>query len=171
MRLTGFWLLCVQLSVLALSAATLGLIVGRYLVPRRGTDPAEPRPAAAAATAGTGPEDGDPTDSSQMDLEPALASLEQRLLTSESEVEELHRALAQVADRKDAEIGRLESGAIRALDTVMESHQHHMAALQRQLDAATARLRAFEQVVEAEQLRKPRPRQELATQGALDPLT
>ncbi len=143
----GFAYLLGEVAFLALGAAVLGLLCGRYLWPRHIVDtPHIPPP---------------PPLSAMSDLEPALSSLEQRLRASESEVDDLRMAVAQVADHKDAEMGRLESGAIRALDSVILTHREQIDALQDQLEAATAAAREHAEVLEAERLLNQRLRSAL----------
>lgn len=127
--LTGLPYLFAQVALLAVGAAILGLLGGRYLWAgrqrERVSDPGRPGAAIASDTSPAAP----------ADLEPALSGLEQRLRASESEVEDLRQAMSQIADRKDTEMGRLESGAIRALDTVILTHQEQIAALEARLEA------------------------------------
>lgn len=140
----GFPYLLGEVAVLAIAAAVLGLLCGRFLWPRRVVEPAyAPTPPPLAAN---------------QDLEPALSGLEQRLRASESEVDELRLAVAQVADRKDTEMGRLESGAIRALDSVIMTHREQIDALQGQLEAATAAAYEHAEVLAAERLLNQRLR-------------
>jgi len=147
----GFSYLLGEVALLAIAAAVLGLLCGRFLWPRRVVEPAytSPPPPLAAAR------DLEPALSG---LEPALSGLEQRLRASESEVDELRLAVAQVADRKDTEMGRLESGAIRALDSVILTHREQIDALQDQLEAATAAAHEHAEVLAAERLLNQRLR-------------
>lgn len=151
--MTGFAYLFTQVAALAAVSALVGLLVGRYLLPR-------PTGSVAARSGGNlTPAGGIPTlpltpahglDSG--DLEPALSKLERRLRTSEAEVDDLRRAVAQVSDHKDAEMGRIEVGAIRALDSVISAHQQQLSELQSQLDLATRTAREQEERFEAERL-------------------
>jgi chromosome segregation ATPase len=147
--MNGFAYLLTQVATLAVGAAILGLLAGRYLWPRRVVEGA---PSAPSTT--TPP---------PSDLEPALVNLEERLRASESEVLELRRAVSEVSDQKDVEMGRLESGAIRALDSVITTHQQQLASLRDQLDAATETAREHEERLEAERLLSERLRTVLAT--------
>ncbi|MFZ0161692.1 MAG: hypothetical protein WAL50_21900 [Kineosporiaceae bacterium] len=140
----GFSYLLGEVAVLAIAAAVLGLLCGRFLWPRRVVEPAYAQPP--------------PPLSATQDLEPALSGLEQRLRASESEVDQLRLAVAQVADHKDAEMGRLESGAIRALDSVILTHREQIDALQDQLEAATAAAHEHAEVLAAERLLNQRLR-------------
>jgi chromosome segregation ATPase len=134
----GFFYLLAQTALLLIAAAVLGLLIGRFLWPRHPAAAvlAEPQPLTGA--------------------EPALAHLEQRLATSEAEVENLRVAVTTIEDRKEAEMGRLESGAIEALDSLIATHQRRQSALETQLQTAKATARYQERELEAERRRSLR---------------
>lgn len=89
-----FTRLVIQVAVLGLTTGVLGFLCGRYLWPRRST-PASAPPAAAPRSD---------------DLGPALAELEKRLRSSESQVEQLRRAVAQLPDDRPARPGATPGG-------------------------------------------------------------
>ncbi|MFN8081488.1 MAG: hypothetical protein U0Q19_18185 [Kineosporiaceae bacterium] len=151
--MTGFAYLFTQVAALAAVSALVGLLVGRYLLPRHPGSVTvhpggSPTPAAGIPTSPPTPAHGLDSD----DLEPALSKLERRLRTSEAQVDDLRRAVAQVSDHKDAEMGRIEVGAIRALDSVISTHQQQLNELQSQLNLATRTAREQEERFEAERL-------------------
>jgi hypothetical protein len=133
----GFFYLLAQTALLLIAAAVLGVLIGRFLWPRRPVAP----PAELRALIGA---------------EPALAHLEQRLATSEAEVQDLRVAVTTIEDRKEAEMGRLESGAIEALDSLIATHQKRQLALETQLQAAKSAARYQERELEAERRRSLR---------------
>ena len=153
--MTGFAYLFTQVAALAALSALVGLLVGRHLLPRRRSSARPPAPQEAptsdvgtSRSSGLTPAHGLDTDY----LEPALSKLERRLRASEAEVDDLRRAVAQVSDHKDAEMGRIEVGAIRALDSVISTHQQQLNELQSQLETATRTAREQEERFEAERL-------------------
>jgi uncharacterized protein (DUF3084 family) len=198
--LDGFGFVFGQVAVLLLAGVTLGLLVGRYLLPRsaRGGTAGPP-------SAGTRPEAiaTDPSDAleppSHGDVEARLtyvqarfsqsetrrAELETRLVEAQAQLSrattgmaglqgqtvqatsELEHAQAELAhtratlgetrrqlseadaevvrlrlqardlvDSKETEMGRLESGAIAALESTIETHQEQVAQLEERLRAA-----------------------------------
>jgi chromosome segregation ATPase len=89
--------------------------------------------------------------------DPAVADLERRLRSSRAEVVTLQAealrlktAIAAVADSKDAEMGRLESAAIEALDSLIASNQQRMTTLEEETAASAATARRHERDLEEE---------------------
>ncbi len=78
----SFPLLVLPIALLALATGVLGLLCGRYVWPRYVTVEVPPPP----------------TPPPSNDLGPALSDLEERLQISESEVEQLRRAMTHVTD-------------------------------------------------------------------------
>jgi hypothetical protein len=134
----GFFYLLAQTALLLIAATVLGVLIGRFLWPRR-----QVAFQAAAQQPLTG-------------AEPALAHLEHRLATSEAEVQNLRTAVTTIEDRKEAEMGRLESGAIEALDSLIATHQRRQLALEAQIQAAKSSARFQERELEAERRRSLR---------------
>ena len=84
----SFPLLVLQLTLLGLTTGVLGLLCGRYLWPRYVVKQVPAPPSTSAD-----------------DLEPALADLEHRLQASESEMQQVRRAVARASDDKDGSDG------------------------------------------------------------------
>jgi hypothetical protein len=133
--LDGFSYLLAQVALVLILAVVLGVLAGRFLWPRPSSPVRGPN---APTLTGT---------------EPALAHLEQRLAVSEAEVQDLRVAVATIEDRKEAEMGRLESGAIEALDSLIATHQRRMLTLESDLQTATSAARYQERELEAERRR------------------
>jgi predicted RNase H-like nuclease (RuvC/YqgF family) len=79
--------------------------------------------------------------------------LGRRLTASEATVQELRTTVTTITDHKDTEMGRLESRAIQAMDSLIASHQERGHALQARLDTATSQARHQERELEAERRR------------------
>ena len=139
--LGGFFYLLAQVSGLLALTAVIGILIGHFVWSR---------PPAHVDGGGSG------------DGSPALAHLEQRLVTSESEVANLRAAVASIEDTKEAEMGRLESGAIEALDSLIATHQRRLLILESELQTATSTARDHERELEAERRRSLRLQAALA---------
>jgi hypothetical protein len=92
----------------------------------------------------------------------AKAELERQLTDSRTEVEQLRAAASELSDRKDAEMGRLETGAIQALETTIASHTQRVDALRNELDKAQELIRGLEQDLLIERSRSERLQAALA---------
>jgi hypothetical protein len=66
----------------------------------------------------------------------ALQETRRQLGQAHAEVIRLWRNVQELADRKEAEMGRLESGAIAALESTIAAHREQVAKLQEKLRAA-----------------------------------
>jgi tagatose-1,6-bisphosphate aldolase len=77
-----FQVLLLQTLLLAVGSGVIGLLCGRYLWPRCPSTDRRPAPAPM-------PED---------DLEPTIRDIEQRLLASESQVQQLRAAVSHVSE-------------------------------------------------------------------------
>jgi exonuclease VII large subunit len=130
----GLSYLLAQVALLLVLAGILGGLAGRYL--RLAATPAR-RP----WVGGTG------TDT------PTTGELERQLAAAEATAHELRRTVATITDHKDAEMGRLESRAIQAMDSLIASHQERVHALQSHLQTASAEARYHERELEAERRR------------------
>jgi hypothetical protein len=86
----------------------------------------------------------------------ALAAVRRRLAESEAEAARWRAAVVQEADRKDVQMGRLESAAIRALDSAFISWQQRVEVLEEELRNALLQARDGEQQLDVERLRSDR---------------
>lgn len=150
--LDGFGYVPSLVALLVLAAVAIGVVLGRYAWPRRGPYRQDP-PAAAVGPGALG--FGSRARSADTDarLDQALAraaELEARLKGAQSELDETLRQLRQTGAEllrmrlevreleksKEAEMGRLESGAIAALESTMATHREQVAKLEEKLRAA-----------------------------------
>ncbi len=76
--------------------------------------------------------------------------LERELTASQATVQELRTTVTTITDHKDAEMGRLESRAIQAMDSLIASHEERISAVQELLESARAEARSLERDLEAE---------------------
>jgi hypothetical protein len=183
--LDGLGFLLGQIAVLLVLALVIGLLVGRYVFPRRkvvrastarmagvvpgpgpgtvssrpdvgrsGAGPdlgaAGPRTdvgvnADAGASAGAGPEAAtDPAETIStedaaarlVEMEMRLVDTRRRLAETSAELLRMQAKTQAVADEKEAELGRLESGAVAALESTLAQHRERVAGLEIRLQAA-----------------------------------
>jgi predicted RNase H-like nuclease (RuvC/YqgF family) len=78
------------------------------------------------------------------------------LAAAREEAATLRSALARVTDQKDTEIGRLETGAIEAMETTMASSQQRIGELEARLRESTEECRRLEVRLQSEQSRTAR---------------
>jgi hypothetical protein len=162
----GYGLLTVQLAVLLAVGVLLGLLAGRYVWPRRPSARASTAQTSASSAGSAGsvvPYAGLPSASPLPTPEPsAVAQLAHRLASSEAEVVRLRAAVRAVADHKDTEMGRLETGAIEALDALIADHTARVAMMEAEITAATDGERNAVRDLEAERRRTLRLQAALA---------
>lgn len=135
-----------QVALLLLAAMALGVVLGRFAWPRR----PDATPGGAAF-----PGAPDPAELRQ-ELEQAQAQIDQlhrRLATADAEVLRMRAHVQSLADEKETEMGRLESGAIVALESTMQQHQERVAGLEFRLREAEEATRSTERVLDAERRR------------------
>ncbi|MBL8931778.1 MAG: hypothetical protein JNL54_16780 [Kineosporiaceae bacterium] len=145
--MTGFSYLVGQIAVLLLVSLVLGVLAGRFLWPPRGAagtpTPVTPGPGPGASSA---PEDeGEPSENG-----PAVEELVQRLSAMQAGVRSLRQTVTTLSDHKDVELGRVESQALQAMDSLIAGHQRRVAHLQDLLDDARTRSHRDERELEAE---------------------
>lgn len=87
------------------------------------------------------------------DAETRLLEARRRLGEADAELLRMRAHAQALADQKEAEMGRLESGAIAALESTIAAHQEQVNGLEEQLRAATDGTREREQELEAERRR------------------
>lgn len=151
-------------SVPTVRAAAQGV---RATGPIPSPDPSpDPTPDTPRGTPATSPDRSSPgaTDpASPAASDSAVTELEHRLRASRAEVVKLQAealrlkaAVDAVADRKDAEMGRLETAAIEALDSLIASSTKRMTALEEESRLAAAAAREHERDLEEERYRVAR---------------
>lgn len=134
--LDGFAYLFSQVALVLMVGVLLGFVIGRYGRPTR------------RGSAATGP--GSYVEARLVHAQARMTELEARINESESMLRATRRQLGQadvelvrmrmqvqeLEDRKEAEMGRLESGAITALESTMATHREQVAMLEERLRAA-----------------------------------
>lgn len=123
--MSGFFYLLSQIALLLAVFVVLAVLAGHYLWPSR----RYPVPAGSSAQ---------------------VQELERQLTASEATVQELRSTVTTVTDHKDAEMGRLESRAIQAMDSLIASHEERLSAMQELVEAARGEARLQERELEAE---------------------
>lgn len=93
--------------------------------------------------------------------------MRRRLRESQAEVATLRAAIRQVSDRKDAELGRIEAAAIRALDSVLGLRDGQVAELDARLRAALIQLQDRDQQLDDARRRLDRLQGSLAERDEL----
>lgn len=180
------------IAVLLVMTVVIGVVLGRYAWPRRSgrqdtsATPLSPPPraadlvpgvAAAGDSAATRADAGTASGRTQTDAARARAAeLEAKLVESEAtlkqawrqltraevELVRMRRQVREVEDRKDAEMGRLESGAITALESTTAAHQEQTAKLEEKLRAAEAAIEECVRELDFERKRSARLQAALA---------
>jgi hypothetical protein len=144
--MNGVAYLAGQLVVPLVLATLAGVLIGHFAWPRRGLA-AVPRPAAPPATPPAPEPPAAPPDQVPPDADLAAAR---------DEASALRSALARLTDQKDAEIGRLETGAIQAMESTMASSRERIADLERRLQESVDQCRTLEVRLQSEQGRTAR---------------
>lgn len=149
-----------QLAIALLAAMALGVALGRFAWPRRpsrrDTRTAPVIPATSAPTVTAPGETRSEQDRAERDRaeqdraeqakawaaelqerlgesQAALKETQARLGQAEAELLRLRRQVRGLEDRKEAEMGRLESGAIAALESAIAAHAEQVARLEEKL--------------------------------------
>lgn len=164
--LDGFGYLLGQIAVLLVGAMAVGVLAGRYGWPRAtptptpstpdrnlpAGSPARPEgrghPQAAAAQPLLAPAVLPATEA-----EKRLAETLRRVAEADAEVLRMRAEAQALANRHEAEMGRLESGALSVLESTIAAHTEHVATLEGQLQEAEERTRQQEQQLDAERRR------------------
>ena len=135
--MNGVAYLAGQIVVPLVLATLAGVLIGHLAWPRRpAAVPEAAVPEAAVPEAAAAPD---------ADLEAAR-----------DEASALRSALARLTDQKDAEIGRLETGAIQAMESTMASSRERIADLEKRLQESVERCRTLEVRLQSEQGRTAR---------------
>ena len=128
----GMAYLAGQIAVPLVLATLAGVLIGHLAWPRRRAGPAD------GADAG-------PVDRTAADLRAAR-----------EEAAALRSALARLTDQKDAELGRLETGAIEAMESTMASSRQRIGELETRLRESVEVCRGLEVRLESERGRTSR---------------
>jgi hypothetical protein len=78
------------------------------------------------------------------------------LVAARDEASALRSALARLTDQKDAEIGRLETGAIQAMENTMARSRERIAELEKRLQESVEEVRGLEVRLQSERGRTSR---------------
>ncbi len=127
--MAGFFYLLSQIALLLGVFVVLSFLAGHYLWP--GAQRAASRADAETTSA-------------------EVVDLERQLSATQATVHELRTTVTTITDHKDAEMGRLESRAIQAMDSLIASHQERVDAMQALLEATRSQARYQERELEAE---------------------
>jgi septal ring factor EnvC (AmiA/AmiB activator) len=87
------------------------------------------------------------------DAEATLAETRRQLTEADAEVVRLRLQARELVDQKELEMGRLESGAIAALESTISAHQEQVTELEAKLAEATRTAQEHEREVAAEHRR------------------
>jgi chromosome segregation ATPase len=153
----GVTYLIVQIALLLVVALVVGFLLGHLLWPRSddsGVAPDHDLQAARRRVA----------DLQQL-LDQAREQsdhLHGRLVGAEAEVLRLKEHVQTLADEKETEMGRLESGAIAALESTINKHQQWATGVEQRLHAAEQEVRAAEELLDSERRRAAQLQQALA---------
>lgn len=128
--MSGMAYLAGQIAVPLILATLAGVVIGHVAWPRR----RRPEPASVVA-----PPDPDG-----------------ELAAARDEAAALRSELARLTDRKDAEIGRLETGAIQAMESTMASSRERIADLEKRLQESAEEIRGLEVRLQSERGRTSR---------------
>jgi DNA anti-recombination protein RmuC len=151
--LDGLSYLIAQVALLLLIAIGVGVVLGHLLWPRRAERPAT-GPVIAPGMPPTGPAPDDTELARELDqARNQLAQLHHRLATADSEVLRMRAQAQALADEKEAEMGRLESGAITALEQTIAKHQERVTGLEFRVRTAEEATRNTESMLDAERRR------------------
>ncbi len=156
--------------VLVLAAVALGVMLGRYAWPRRprrratrsapvvgvwpvtgppapqeglqaGDEDARARAEYAAAQVDQARRRAAELEARLSESQSMLTAIWHRLQHTEAELNRMQRQVRELEDRKEAEIGRLESGAITALESTIAAHREQVAELDEKLRTAESGVR------------------------------
>jgi hypothetical protein len=144
-------------ALLAL-ALTVGLLLGRFAWPRRQRRPVGVDPGTEVAATGPDPV---PLGNAVTDRR-SLDEAERRLWACRAEVTELRATLAELSDRKDLEMARLETAAIEALETTITAHRDRITALEKEVAAGRRQLDDARDATENQRRRAERLAEALA---------
>ncbi len=126
---------------------------GSFVAGGAGT-PHAPAVGSPGPAPGAPPQGGDDRSGGQLaQAEAVLGETRRRLAQADAEVMRLRAQAQALADQKEAEMGRLESGAIAALESTISAHGERVAALEVQLRAAEEAARSQDQQLDAERRR------------------
>jgi hypothetical protein len=170
--LDGFSHLFVQFALLLALAVLVGVVVGHYAWPRRPAPKAPvappPAPAEAEASARLAVTEQRLAESEARLAETGtkLADTRRKLSEAHAEVLRMSARAQAMADQKEAEMGRLESGAIAALESTIATHREQVTALELQLHAAEETVKLQQQQLDAESRRAAQLQAALAERDA-----
>ncbi|HET9657367.1 MAG TPA: hypothetical protein VFP72_18590 [Kineosporiaceae bacterium] len=134
----GLSSLIAQAAVLLAVAVLAGFLTGRYLWPRQqpAQESPDPLPVPAAGTPQAPASRRTEDEAMILELRARLEESYRRLAQADEELLRMRAHVQAVVDHNEAEMGRLESGAIAALETAIASHREQLEALQVQLRTA-----------------------------------
>ncbi|MGF1646294.1 MAG: hypothetical protein ACFCVF_05175 [Kineosporiaceae bacterium] len=146
-----------EAALLLVVALVVGVLLGRFAWPRRRPAPTSagltPTPAPTPTTGPPGTGEGGASPESAVGDRRTLDAAERRLWACRTEVTELRATLAELSDKKDLEMARLETAAIEALETTITAHRDRITALEREVAAGQRQLDEARALAEAQRRR------------------
>jgi chromosome segregation ATPase len=159
----GLSYLITQIVVLLLIAMVVGFALGRILRPRRSD-------AAIPVLATENEPQGPSTTELQLLLSQAqsqISQLREQITVSEAESLRLRTKIRVLSDEKETEMGRLESGAIVALESAISQNQALVTELEERLRTSEQALQEAEGLLDAERRRTAQLQHALAERDQL----
>lgn len=169
--LSGFGYLFGWIALPLTLAVVIGVFLGRFAWPRRDggrpmTAPPAPAESEASARLAVAEQRLTETESQLAASQVALAGTRSKLSEAHAEVLRMSSRARALADQKEVEIGRLESGAIAALESTIATHREQVAGLEAKLKDAQAEAREQSQLLDVERRRTAQLQLALAERDA-----
>lgn len=169
--LSGFGFLVGEIAFLLALAVVVGALLGRFAWPRSGggrvsVSPPAPAEAEASARLDVAEQRLAQTESRLAESQAALAETRHKLSEAHAEILRMSSRAQAMADQKETEMGRLESGAIAALESTMAAHREQVAELEAALQAAQEEARRHAQLLDVEHRRTTNLQAALAERDA-----
>jgi hypothetical protein len=139
--LSGFGYLISQIAILLMAAVIAGIVAGRYVWPRSGprqvvANPLAPVETEASARLVVVEQRLRENEGRLADTEEKLAEMRRKLSEAQAEVLRIGSRAQAMVEQKEAEMGRLESGATAVLESTISAHREQIASLELRLQAA-----------------------------------
>jgi chromosome segregation ATPase len=169
--LSGFGFLVGEIAFLLALAVGVGALLGRFAWPSNGggrlaVPPPAPAEAEASVRLDVAEQRVAQTESRLAESQASLAETRHKLSEAHAEILRMSSRAQAMADQKETEMGRLESGAIAALESTMTAHRKQIAELETTLQAAQEEARRQSQLLDVERGRTAQLQAALAERDA-----
>ena len=169
--LSGFGYLFGQIAVLLVLAVVVGVLIGHFVWPRQAkgrlaVPPQAPAEAEASVRLVVAEQRLAETESKFFVAQSAVTETRHKLSEAHAEVLRMSSRVQAMSDQKEVEIGRLESGAIAALESTMAAHRDQVADLAARLESARGEVRRQSQLLDVERGRTAQLQAALAERDA-----